>query len=70
MPAAEAETDTPLPLKSIDLLARQGWILNCGYKVQGDTVDKVTDEIGKPDSSDYVARPMVPTPPTMRPTSW
>lgn len=55
MPAAEAETDAKALLKSIDLLARQGWILNCGYKVQGDTVDKVTDEIGKPDSSDYVA---------------
>ena len=43
MPAAEAETDAKALLKSIDLLARQGWILNCGYKVQGDTVDEVTD---------------------------
>ncbi len=53
--SARAETDAQALLSSIDLLARQGWILNCGYRVEKDTVDEVTDEIGKPDSSAYVA---------------
>jgi hypothetical protein len=57
LPAAPAlaETDSKALLTSIDLLARQGWILNCGYRVQSDTVDKLTDDLGEPDSSDYVA---------------
>jgi hypothetical protein len=52
---ARAETDAQALLNSIDLLARQGWILNCGYRVENNTVDDVTDDIGKPDESTYVA---------------
>ena len=55
LPAANAETDAKALLKSIDLLAQQGWILNCAYRVQEDTVDEVTDALGEADSSDYVA---------------
>jgi hypothetical protein len=53
--SALAETDAKALLGSIDLLARQGWILNCGYRVEENTVDDVTGDIGKPDDSTYVA---------------
>lgn len=56
LPAASAyaETDAGALLNSIDLLARQGWIINCGYRLEENTVDDVIDDIGKPDESTYV----------------
>jgi len=52
--SAHAETDAGALLNSIDLLARQGWILNCGYRLEENTVDDVTDDIGMPDKTAYV----------------
>jgi hypothetical protein len=52
--SARAGTDADALLNAIDLLARQGWILNCGYRLEENTVDDVTDDIGEPDESSYV----------------
>ncbi len=52
---ARAETDAQALLSSIDLLARQGWVLNCSYRVGSDTSGDVTSDLGEPDASDYVA---------------
>jgi hypothetical protein len=52
---ARAETDSKALLTAIDLMARQGWILNSSYRVESDTDEDVTKDLGEPDSSDYVA---------------
>lgn len=52
---ARAQSDATALLNSIDLLARQGWVLNCGCRVESDTADELTEQLGKPDKSDYVA---------------
>jgi len=54
LPAA-AETDARALLQSIDLLGQMGWVLNAPYKVESDTIEAVTGELGEADSSDYVA---------------
>ncbi len=57
LPAASAcaETDAGALLNSIDLLARQGWILNCGYRAGSGTIGDVIEDLGEPDASEYVA---------------
>jgi hypothetical protein len=52
---ARAETDAGALLNAIDLLARQGWILNCGYRAGDGTIGDVIEDLGEPDASDYVA---------------
>ena len=52
---ARAETDAGALLNAVDLLARQGWILNCSYRAGSGTIGDVIDDLGEPDSSDYVS---------------
>lgn len=54
-PAVASSRDDKAMLTAIDALARQGWILNCSARVKTDTFDNVEEELGRADTSNYVA---------------
>ena len=53
--SANAETNAKTLLKSIDKLAQKGWTINASYTVGSDTIDVIENDIGKADSSGYIA---------------